>query len=90
MGATRARRHGWAVSLLTIVSVPGCGGNVIISGIYFAPWIACLAAAVVPAYLLTRLFEARLFDYDPRYFAWTFLPLTVIFSVAFWFVFART
>ncbi len=68
----------------------GCTGNVIIGGIYFAPWIACVLAAVVPAYVLTRICEARLFEYNPRYFAWTFLPLTIIFSVAFWWAFART
>jgi len=74
----------WSLGLL-----PGCTGNVIVSGIYIAPWIACVVAAVAPAYLLTRLLEARLFNYDPRYFAWTFLPLTILFSIGFWFVFAR-
>ncbi len=67
----------------------GCGGNVNLLGIYFAPWMACAAGGAILAYAATRLLERHLFDYDPRYFAWAFLALTILFSVGFWAAFAR-
>ena len=33
--------------------------------------------------------EARLFAYDPRWFVWTFLALTVLCSIALWNLLAR-
>lgn len=69
--------------------LPGCGGNVNVFGIYFAPWIACVAGGAAVAYAATRLLERHVFDYDPRYFAWAFLALTILFSVGFWSAFAR-
>ena len=41
------------------------------------------------AYAATRLLERHVFDYDPRYFAWAFLALTILFSVGLWAAFAR-
>lgn len=75
--------------LLSCTSVAACGGNVNIAGIYFAPWMACVAGGGLVAYAATRLLERHLFDYDPRYFAWAFLPLTVLFAFAFWLAFAH-
>ena len=74
------------VALLSALA--GCGGNVNLFGIYFAPWMACMAGGTVLAYAATRLLERHLFDYDPRYFAWAFLALTILFSVGFWAAFA--
>jgi len=61
-----------------------------IFGIYFAPWMACVAGGAVLAYAATRLLERYLFNYDPRYFAWVFLALTVLASFAFWLAWVRT
>jgi len=74
---------------LSLATVAGCAANVNIGGIYFAPWMACVGGGAVLGYAATRLLERHLFDYDPRYFAWAFLPLTVLFSFAFWLVFVR-
>jgi YtcA family len=71
------------------VTVSGCGGNVNLFGIYFAPWMACVAAGALFGYAATRLLERHVFDYDPRYFAWTFLALTVLFSFGFWLAVVR-
>ena len=70
--------------LIALVLLAGCAGNVNLFGIYFAPWMACVAGGAVLGYAVTRLLERVLFDYDPRYFAWAFLALTVLFSFAFW------
>lgn len=75
--------------LLSLATVAACGGNVTVGPIYFAPWMACVAGGALGGYAVTRLLEEHLFDYDPRYFAWAFLPLTAVFSFTFWFVFAR-
>ena len=75
--------------LLTTATATACGGNVNLGGIYFAPWMACVMGGAVGAYTATRLLERHLFDYDPRYFAWAFLPLTAVLAFALWFVFAR-
>lgn len=75
--------------LFALAPLAGCGGNVNLFGIYFAPWMACVAGGAVLGYAGTRLLERHLFDYDPRYFAWTFLALTALFSFAFWLTCAR-
>jgi hypothetical protein len=72
-----------------LLALAGCGGNVNVFGIYFAPWMACVMAGALLGYAVTRLLERHLFDYDPRYFAWAFLALTALFSLAFWFIGAR-
>lgn len=64
-------------------------GNLDLFGIYFAPWMGCVAGGAVFGYLATRALERLVFDYDPRYFAWAFLALTVLFSFAFWLAFVR-
>lgn len=74
---------------LALLLLAGCDGNVIISGIYFAPWLACVALGAALALAGTRLLQAHVFDYDERYFAFAFLPLTILFAFALWFVFAR-
>ena len=81
-----------ATALLKIalpLVLSACGGNVNVFGIYFAPWMACVAGGAVLGYALTRLLERQLFEYDPRYFAWAFLALTGLFSFAFWFAWVR-
>lgn len=68
----------------------GCDqGSLLLFGVSFAPWMGCAAAGVVLAYVLARLLETYLFAYDPRYFVWTFLALTVLCSALLWNVFAR-
>jgi hypothetical protein len=64
-------------------------GNINVAGIYFAPWMACVVGGAVAGYAAARVLERHLFDYDPRYFAWAFLPLTVLFSFALWLAFVR-
>lgn len=81
--------HRAAALAASAALLAGCGGNVNLFGIYFAPWMACVAGGALVSYAATRLFERYLFDYDPRYFAWTFLALTVLFSFAFWFTAVR-
>jgi hypothetical protein len=75
--------------VLVVLLLSGCAGNLDIGGIYFAPWMACVGGGAVLAYPATRLLERHLFDYEPRYFAWAFLPLTALFSFAFWLAFVR-
>src|SRR5262249_10087495 len=75
--------------LLSLAALPACGGNVNIAGISFAPRMACVVGGAAVAYPVTRLLERHLFDYDPRYFAWAFLPLTAIVSFGFWLAFVR-
>lgn len=77
-------------ALLGLLPLAGCDGNVIIAGIYFAPWLACVALGAGLALAGTRLLQSHVFDYDERYFAFAFLPLTALFAFALWFVFART
>lgn len=69
--------------------VAGCDGSLLAFGVSFAPWMACAALGAMAAYVLARVLEARLFAYDPRYFVWTFLALTVLIGVALWNLFAR-
>lgn len=71
------------------VTLSGCGGNVNLFGIYFAPWMACVAGGALLGYVATRLLERHVFDYDPRYFAWAFLALTILFAFGFWFAAVR-
>ena len=72
-----------------LATLAGCGGNINLGGIYFAPWMACVMAGALGSYAATRLLERHLFDYDPRYFAWVFLPLTVLLAFVLWFFFVR-
>lgn len=67
----------------------GCDGSLLAFGVSFAPWMGCAALGALIAYVLTRVLEARLFAYDPRYFVWTFLALTILCGVALWNLFAR-
>ena len=51
--------------------------------------MACVAGGAIAGYATTRLLERYVFDYDPRYFAWAFLALTILFSFVFWFLWVR-
>jgi hypothetical protein len=86
--ATR-RRLPIAPIIVLASQLTGCGGNVNLFGIYFAPWMACVAGGAIAGYATTRLLERYVFDYDPRYFAWAFLALTILFSFVLWFVWVR-
>lgn len=67
----------------------GCEPSLVIGGVSFAPWMACVVAGATIAYVIARILEARLFDYDPRYFVWTFLSLSTICAFALWWVLVR-
>jgi len=87
-GAMQIGRSLLVVAWLGLLA--GCDqGSLLLFGVSFAPWMGCAAAGVVIAYVIARLLEAYLFAYDPRYFVWTFLALTVLSAVALWNVFAR-
>lgn len=73
----------------TLALGAGCEGSLLAFGVSFAPWMGCAAVGALVAYVLARVLEARLFAYDPRYFVWTFLALTVLFTVVLWNLFAR-
>ena len=75
--------------LLSPLGFATCGGNVNLGGIYFPPWMACLIGGGIVAYAASRFLEEQVFDYDPRYFAWAFLPLTALVSFALWWAFVR-
>lgn len=87
----RATRIGRGLAVVAGLGLlAGCDeGSLLLFGVSFAPWMGCAAGGVAIAYVLARLLEARLFAYDPRYFVWTFLALTVVCAVVLWNVFAR-
>ena len=80
-------------SLVTVVLIAslaaGCQGSLLVAGVSFAPWMGCTLAGALVAYVIARVLEARLFAYDPRWFVWTFLALTVLCSIALWSLVAR-
>ena len=78
------------VALVLIVSLAGgCQGSLLVAGVSFAPWMGCTLVGALVAYVIARVLEARLFAYDPRWFVWTFLALTVLCSIALWSLVAR-
>jgi hypothetical protein len=80
----------WRVLALPLLAgTAGCEGSLLVAGVSFAPWMGCAAAGALVAYAVARLLEVRLFDYDARYFVWTFLSLATLCSIALWYLVAR-
>lgn len=77
------------VAALLVALASGCEGSLLIAGVSFAPWMGCTLVGALVAYVLARVLEARLFAYDPRWFVWTFLALTVLCSIVLWNLVAR-
>jgi hypothetical protein len=78
-----------AVAVLLVTLAAGCQGSLLVAGVSFAPWMGCALVGSLIAYVIARVLEARLFAYDPRWFVWTFLALTVLCSIALWNLVAR-